>query len=620
MSKNKSKEKNTTEKKVVKPKKKSNLPTIFAVLFCAVVFLFGALAVYSNQYQQKILPGVKVGHLDLRGLTYIEALDQIEQAIININDDGLVFFYGNDRVSLESSMTSIESGITHDVYNFDAGIMTEEAYQVGREGNYLDKLVERLSAMLFGRNIPVEYSIDIETVGLMLRERFSHYESPHINASLTVNDDSSYSIVKERSGKVFDYSAITEKLIENIEALQTVTINLELVEDPFEINAAQATSYLPAAESAAQLAPFNIIYEEKEWKVNEEEFRKWISLLPDGKSEVTIGLDQERVGGYLDKLREEVDVPVQEGKFKMEAGRVVEFQGSRAGVLISVEKTVQKITEDIIQRGSKVSSLVVETKQPEITVENVNDLGIREIIGVGVSDFTGSPTNRRSNIQLGAQKLNGILIEPEEEFSLLKALGSFEASEGWLPELVIKGNKTVPELGGGACQFGTTMFRAALNTGLPITNRQNHSYSVSYYFPIGTDATIYDPAPDFKFVNDTGHYILIQTKIEGNTMIFEMWGTKDGRVAEQTTPVLSNYINPPATKTVETTDLAPGVVKCTEKAHTGVTASFDYKVTYASGEVKEQNFTSKYKPWQEVCLKGVEKPEQTTTPETQMTE
>jgi vancomycin resistance protein YoaR len=180
---------------------------------------------------------------------------------------------------------------------------------------------------------------------------------------------------------------------------------------------------------------------------------------------------------------------------------------------------------------------------------------------------------------------------------------------------VIKGNKTVPELGGGACQFGTTMFRTALNTGLPITNRQNHSYSVSYYFPVGTDATIYDPAPDFKFINDTKHYILIQTKIEENIMTFEMWGTKDGRVAEQTTPVLSNYVSPPATKIVETTDLAPGVTKCTEKAHTGVTASFDYKVTYEEGEVKEQNFTSKYKPWQEVCLKGVEKLSEEPKPE-----
>lgn len=591
-------------------KKKSNLPVIFAVLFCAIVFFIGALAVYSSNYQQKILPGVSVGDIDLKGLTYVEALDKIEQAIVEINDDGLVFVYDDNQVVLESSMTSIESGVVFDVYDFDASMMTEEAYQVGREGNYLDKQIDRLSALLFGRKIPVQYSVDMDTVNLMLRERFSQYESPHIDAALVLNDDLSFSVAKEQSGKVFDYKAITNELLENIKSLRKVTVNLKLQDDPIEITEAEAVDYLPAVKEIAKLAPFDLNFGEKSWEISVGEFSNWLGLVLDEQSEITVGLDQKKVGEFLDKLREEVDIPVQEGKFKMEAGRVVEFQGSQAGVLIDEEQTVQKITEDIIKNAESASTLVVETKEPEITTENVNDLGIKEMIGFGVSDFTGSPTNRRANIQLGAQKLNGILIEPNEEFSLLKALGSFEASEGWLPELVIKGNKTVPELGGGACQFGTTMFRAALNTGLPITNRQNHSYSVSYYFPIGTDATIYDPAPDFKFINDTGHYILIQTKIEGNTMTFEMWGTKDGRVAEQTKPVLSNYINPPATKIVETTDLAPGVVKCTEKAHTGVTASFDYKVTYLSGEVKEQNFTSKYKPWQEVCLKGVEKVEE----------
>lgn len=150
------------------------------------------------------------------------------------------------------------------------------------------------------------------------------------------------------------------------------------------------------------------------------------------------------------------------------------------------------------------------------------------------------------------------------------------------------------------------MFRTALNTGLPITSRQSHSYTVSYYYPIGTDATIYDPAPDMKYINDTGNYILLQTRIEGNKLIFEMWGTKDSRTVEKTEPRLYGWQSPPPKKTIETTDLAPGVVKCTERAHQGVSAEFDYKVTYANGDVKEETFQSKYKPWQEVCLLGVE--------------
>jgi vancomycin resistance protein YoaR len=149
----------------------------------------------------------------------------------------------------------------------------------------------------------------------------------------------------------------------------------------------------------------------------------------------------------------------------------------------------------------------------------------------------------------------------------------------------------------------------ALNTGLPITERQNHSYRVSYYEPAGTDATIYDPNPDLKFVNDTGRYILFLTKIEGDNLIFEFWGTKDGRQVEQfpDPPKIYDIKIPAAAKIIETTDLPVGQKKCTERAHKGATTEFTYRVTYPSGEIKTKLFKSVYVPWQEVCLVGVEK-------------
>ena len=224
---------------------------------------------------------------------------------------------------------------------------------------------------------------------------------------------------------------------------------------------------------------------------------------------------------------------------------------------------------------------------------------------MGTSNFKGSPKNRRHNIKVGADTLSGILITPGEEFSLVKALGEINKETGYLPELVIKGNRTIPEYGGGLCQIGTTIFRATLASGLPILERKNHSFRVRYYEPAGTDATIYGPKPDYRFLNDTGYHILIQTRIEGDDLIFEFWGTKDGRVAEQTKPVIYNITAPKPTQYIETADLPVGEVKCTEHAVPGADTSFDYKVTYPSGEVKETTFKSHYIPWQEVCLIGV---------------
>jgi len=265
------------------------------------------------------------------------------------------------------------------------------------------------------------------------------------------------------------------------------------------------------------------------------------------------------------------------------------------------------VEKDIIQSLAQETSLVVEEIMPQVATEQINTYGIKELVGEGTSDFSGSPANRRHNITVGADTLNGILIEPGQEFSLVQTLGEIDAESGYLPELVIKGNQTIPEYGGGLCQIGTTAFRLALDAGLPITERSPHSYRVSYYEPAGTDATIYNPQPDLKFINNTGHYLLFITRIAGNLLTFQFYGTDDGRQVELTKPRLYNFVKPPSTKIVETTDLAPGQQKCTESAHTGADAEFTRTITYPDGEVKAETWTSHYQPWQEVCLLGVEK-------------
>ena len=188
---------------------------------------------------------------------------------------------------------------------------------------------------------------------------------------------------------------------------------------------------------------------------------------------------------------------------------------------------------------------------------------------------------------------------------MVKILGQIDASTGYVPELVIKNNQTIPEYGGGLCQVGTTIFRSALKSGLPITARQNHSYRVSFYEPAGTDAAVYDPWPDVRFLNDTGNYILIQSRIEKNNIYFDFWGKRDGRIASSTAPIIYNITKPEPAKIIETTTLKPGEKKCTERAHNGADAYFDYKVTYPAGNVLTKRFKSHYVPWQEVCLVGV---------------
>ncbi len=324
-------------------------------------------------------------------------------------------------------------------------------------------------------------------------------------------------------------------------------------------------------------------------------------------SEFALDLNRERVEAALGTLPSTRLQEPRNGTLTVnEQNQITELVLPTRGQRLNLDATLAGLRRALDASGqNRVATTTIDTVYATFEGPDAERLGIKDLLGQGASNFSGSPSNRRKNIALGGNKVHQTLVAPGTDFSLLNALGEIDGAHGWLPELVIKGTQTVPEYGGGLCQIGTTVFRSALNAGLPITERRNHSYRVRYYEPAGTDATIYDPAPDFKFRNDLPGWLLITQEKEADDIRFLIWGTKDGRVASSSTPVVTNIIQPPPKKIIETTDLPPGTTKCTETAHAGATASFDYEVTYPNGEVKKTTFKSVYRPWQAVCLVGV---------------
>ncbi len=207
---------------------------------------------------------------------------------------------------------------------------------------------------------------------------------------------------------------------------------------------------------------------------------------------------------------------------------VIAVVPSEEGIVLDEDQSVDAIASAL---ESKESLAVLPAKKtaPAIQSSDIERLGLRELLSEGVTDFAGSPANRVFNIKRALRQYQGLLIAPGEKFSFVENLGEVDGANGYLPELVIKYNKTEPEFGGGICQVSTTVFRAAINAGLKVVGRKNHAYPVSYYKPYGMDATIYIPNPDLSFINNTPNHILIQAKIDGTKLTFRFYGTKDGR-------------------------------------------------------------------------------------------
>lgn len=229
-----------------------------------------------------------------------------------------------------------------------------------------------------------------------------------------------------------------------------------------------------------------------------------------------------------------------EPKLEIKNGRAVHFVPPQVGQELDMRKSAMQILA-ALEKNQTEAILATREVNPKEELSSTNNIGINELIGRGTSNFAGSPRNRRTNIRVGVEKMQGVIIKPGEEFSFNKYLGPVEKEYGFVPELVIKGNDTIPELGGGLCQVSSTTFRAAMDAGLPITQRKNHSYAVQYYakpWGHGADATIYPGVIDLKFKNDTPGNILVWPYFRTeDDLIFDFYGTRDDREVTLEQPV-----------------------------------------------------------------------------------
>jgi vancomycin resistance protein YoaR len=306
----------------------------------------------------------------------------------------------------------------------------------------------------------------------------------------------------------------------------------------------------------------------------------------------------------------EIDRAAVEPKFRLADGRVTEFAQAGEGVRVIKNELENRLIQAVFspQESVEVPVEVIIPVAPkgEMTAES---LGIKQLLGKGISTYKGSIASRKHNVGLTAGKIDGILVGPEETFSFNQTVGEINKENGFLEAYVIKDGRTELGDGGGVCQVSTTLFRAVLAAGLPIVERRAHSYRVGYYeqnSPPGLDATVYAPTTDFKFKNDTPSYLLIQVKADNTAgrLAVELWGTGDGRIGKTTKPVIADQVPPPPDIYQDDPSLPSGQVKQVDWKAWGAKVKFDYTVTRGGEGIYSKTFVSNYKPWGAVYLRG----------------
>ena len=582
----------------------------WSILIIIVIFLAPSLTYASilARYYNRILPNTYVSDLNIGDLTPAVAEAKLSSRLESLRDPGIFVRLRGDEAD-HSERVSIP-------IKADVKLLVAEAYARGRSG-IVSGSVER-AASVFGqkKKITPSFEIEPELIKINLINIARLVDTPVKDIRLKISSGRVDILEDTKPGRVLNQARLLKELVAQASELRVEPVEAIFVlqEPNIELSSVEAAK-LEAEKIISK--SLNLQDRGETYKADAEKIGSWlVNESLNGKLEV--GIDRAAVSVFVANLATAVNQPATDLGVEVEDGKVVKFIPPKPGRVIEEDKTIEAIIAQLEKRrqGEEISNTIILPTiiREASVVGNAAELGINELIGRATTTFTGSPKNRISNIKNGVKLLSGIIVKPGEEFSTIGALGQIDNTTGYLPELVIRGNRTVPEFGGGLCQVSTTLFRSVLNTGLPIVERQNHSYRVIYYekdgegkfIGPGLDATIYDPKPDFKFLNDTASSILITGYVIGDRLTFELYGTKDGRSSSIDGPRLLTSVPAGEPIYIETDEIEPGVTKQIEKPHPGGTATAGYVITYADGTKKEYKFNSSYRPWPAQYLVGVE--------------
>jgi vancomycin resistance protein YoaR len=316
--------------------------------------------------------------------------------------------------------------------------------------------------------------------------------------------------------------------------------------------------------------------------------RRALVVGPDG-GRLSVRIDPDTLRRRLNPVfRDRLRNP-RDAAFRV-SGRRVAIVPSAVGREVDVDAIGRSL---IANPRSTVHRARFRSVVPGLTTEEARALGIREL----VSEFTTyypCCASRVTNIQRGAQILDGTIVPPGGRFSLNEGLGRRTEERGFVYAPQILAGRLEDAVGGGVSQISTTLFNAAFFAGLRLDAFQPHEFYISRY-PMGREATVSWGGPEMIFTNDWKAGLLIKVSAWSTGITVRFYSTKLGRRVETTTEDPYGFVQP-KTRVTRNPALKPGERHVLQEAGpAGFTVEFTRKVYRGDELIKDERFRTRYR-------------------------
>jgi vancomycin resistance protein YoaR len=570
-----------------------------AVITLVVLGVAGGITSFYRSYEGRIYPNVSIQGIAVGEMTPEQAESALRSRYAAFLRQPVVITYG-DR---QWTPTLDELGMT-----FDFRGAVDAAYNAGRGHGLIDDAREIAAIWQHGLDVPLHVSYDETRAQAYLTQLAREIERAPADAQVRL-DGAQIAIVGAAIGRQVLVDATLSHVSQQLQAFVPATIPLQTREIPPRLDDATVAAARAQIETILQgpLA-LRVDKNEYEWTVADLADMIIINRVPSAEGDrIAVTLDQDMIARRIRQIADETEKPGTRPRVAWNNGDLKIIKPGKPGLRLDEVRARDMVIAAVMGRDRTLELPMVPT-DPPVTEANLHQLGIRELVSIGKSDFTGSAAYRIHNIGVGMQLLNGLLIAPGEEFSFNKNIGQINAANGFVEGAAIIQNRTQQEFGGGICQDSTTMFRAAFWAGLPITERWGHSFYISWYDKYalgprgngpGLDATIFTGGPDLKFVNDTGAWLLIQAWSNPKTGVaqIELYGTKPNRTVDLTHKVYDHTPAPTEPVFVADPKVPRGTIKHTDKARGGMTIDV-YRLVVENGAPRPPElFRTRFRPW-----------------------
>lgn len=551
----------------------------------AALSLLAAVAGWQFWHTDRIFTGVQVAGVPVGGMTRAAALLHLSRELRVFPSPPLSISFEDRSWRLSSAQMQTRPDLLGAV---------NAAYLIGRQGTMRQNLADQWTALLGQKTTEPQLAYDEGALRYAISQIAAEVRRPG-RAEMTIGDLH----LPSAPGVDVDVDASTRLVLAHFQTGNGRTVDLQTYTvappDAQSQTATDVTASTPALPLVLSDPASGLVF-----ALDPATQRR---LLPNG---VGGQVNAAALAEIVDRWAEEVYIPAQDARlrFDVNAGRPAVIQPSIAGRQLNVTAALTAVQNALVT-GQSQGQLPVEIVAPKVDSNRIDEMGIRELIANGTTYYAGSSRDRIRNIEVAAEKFEGIVIPPNGIFSFNSIVQDVSAANGFADSLIIWGDRTAVGVGGGVCQVSTTAFRSAFLGGFPIVERYNHGYVVSWYGEPGMDATIYTPSVDFKFRNDTSAFLLVQPAVDSvsGVISFLFYGTKPDRQVTVGQPVISDIVEAGEPVYQEDESLATGQIKQVETAKRGLTVTVERTIV-ENGESRVDKIVSVYQPWSAVFLVG----------------